>query len=174
MRDLYHQDVVEMIERETRKYEIWTIDTPEDADFPRAFKLLWDAFGPSDEMEPEAAIRSFLLDNPFEPGPGGTFMKYFMIAAWGSDGELRGVRDGTILVNPAYSPDLCAVYLAHIFMLPDARGTVLSYWLRIAAVEIAVQYLLDLHQRGLVKLPQPDRPGAWFGMRLNMTAEMEF
>ena len=27
MKDLFHQDVVEMIERETRKYELWSIES---------------------------------------------------------------------------------------------------------------------------------------------------
>ena len=43
-----------------------------------------------------------------------------------------------MLYNPAYAPDLCVVYLSHIFMLPEARGTVLTYWLRIAPLELAV------------------------------------
>jgi hypothetical protein len=40
MKDLFHQDVVEMIERETRKYEIWAVESPDDPDFPAAYKLL--------------------------------------------------------------------------------------------------------------------------------------
>lgn len=174
MQDLYHQDVVEMIERETRKYEIWTIDSPDHPDFHQAYQMLWDAFGEAGEMEREDAIRSFLLDNPFEPVPSGTFMKYYMVVARGADGRVRGVRDGTVLINPAYCADLCAVYLSHIYMSEDARGTVLSYWLRIAAVEVAVQYMADLHLRGLIRLPEPHRPGRYFGMRLNLTAEMEY
>lgn len=174
MQDLYHQDVVEMIERETRKYEIWTVDAPDHPDFRGAYDLLWEEFGASAEMEPEEAIRSFLLENPYDPSPTGTFMKYFLIVARGADGKIRGVRDGTVLVNPTYCADLCVVYLAHIYMLPEARGTVLSYWLRIAAVEVAVRYLFELHSRGLMRLPAPDKPGSWFGMRMNLTAEMEF
>jgi hypothetical protein len=30
LKDLYHQDMVEMIERETRKYELWTVEHPDD------------------------------------------------------------------------------------------------------------------------------------------------
>lgn len=174
MKDLYHQDVVEMVERETRKYEIWTINSPNHPDFKAAFDLLWEAFGPQNEMEPEDAVRSFLKEDPFVPMPTGTFIKYFLIVARGPDGQVRGVRDGTILVNQDYDPDLCVVYLAHIYMRPEARGTVLSYWLRISPVEIAMQYLKDLHDEGLIKLPQPDAPARHFGMRINLTAEMEY
>ena len=66
------------------------------------------------------------------------------------------------------------MYLSHIFMLPPARGTVLTYWLRIAPVELAVEYLFELHQRGLVELPAPDAPGKYFGVQLNLAAEMGF
>jgi hypothetical protein len=88
--------------------------------------------------------------------------------------NLRGVRDGAVLVNPAYAPDLCLVYLSHIFMLPEARGTVLTYWLRIAPLEIAVQYLFDLHSRGLLPVPAPESPSKYFGMKVNLAAEMEY
>jgi hypothetical protein len=79
-----------------------------------------------------------------------------------------------VLYNPAYAPDLCLVYLSHIFMLPEARGTVLTYWLRIAPIELAVEYLFQLQQRGLVGLPAPDQPGRYFGVQLDLAAEMEY
>lgn len=174
MKDLYHTDVVEMIERETRKYEIWSIEEPTHPAFPAAFQLLWDCFGAHGEMESREVVESFLRDDPFDPDKNGTFMKYFLLVARDKEGNVRGVRDGTILVNPAYAPDLCVVYLSHIFMLPQARGTVISYWLRISPVELAVQFLAELHARGKIKLPQPDAPGRYFGMRMNLTAEMEY
>ena len=103
-------------------------------------------------MTPDGAepIRKFLADDPYEPEPSGTFMRYFLLVARGEDGVIRGVRDGTVLVNPSYAPDLCVIYLAHIYMKPEARGTVLSYWLRISPVELAVQYLADLHAKGKI------------------------
>ena len=135
---------------------------------------LWAEFGPWGEMEREDAIRAYLKDDAFEPTPSGTYVRYFLIAARGPDGQLLGVRDGSILVNPAYAPDLCVVYLSHIYMFPAARGTVLSYWLRISPVDIAVQYLADLHYRGKIRLPLPDQPQKYFGMRLDLAAEMEY
>src|SRR5687768_3529968 len=36
MKDLYHHDVWEMIERETRKFEMWEIATPDDPLFRKA------------------------------------------------------------------------------------------------------------------------------------------
>ena len=57
LKDLYAQDIVEMIERETRKYEVEAIEHPDHPDFKRAFQMLWDAFGPAGEMESEEAIR---------------------------------------------------------------------------------------------------------------------
>ena len=174
LKDLYQQDIVEMIERETRRYELHSIEHPDHPDFQRAYQILWDAFGPPGEMEPEAAIRQFLLDNSFEPVASGTYIRYFLIIAKDRDGNLRGVRDGSVLYNPSYAPDLCVVYLSHIFMLPEARGTVLTYWLRIAPVELAVEYLFQLQQRGLVRLPTPDAPGKYFGVQLNLAAEMEY
>jgi hypothetical protein len=174
LNDLYQQDIVEMIERETRRYELHSIEHPSHPDFERAYRILWDAFGPQGEMEREEVVRSFLLHDPFEPIASGTFLRYFMIVARDREGNFRGVRDGTILVNRAYAPDLCLVYLSHIFMLPEARGTVLTYWLRIAPLEVAVQYLFDLHSRGLVSLPAPDSPSKYFGMKVNLAAEMEY
>jgi hypothetical protein len=174
LRDLYSQDVVEMIERETRRYELHSIEHPSHPDFERAYRILWDAFGPQGEMEPIDAVRGFLTDDEFEPVGSGTFIRYFMLVAKDREGHLRGVRDGSVLYNPGYSRDLVLVYLSHIFMLPEARGTVLTYWLRIAPVELAMHYLRDLHTRGLIALPAPDAPDRNFGMRLNLAAEMEY
>jgi len=174
LKDLYQQDIVEMIERETRRYELHAIEHPDHPDFARAYQILWDAFGPPGEMEPESAIRRFLLDDAFEPLPSGTFIRYFLLVAKDRDGNLRGVRDGSVIYNPHWAPDMCTVYLSHIFMLPEARGTVLTYWLRIAPVELAIEYLFALQQRGLVSLPLPDQPAKYFGVQLNLAAEMEY
>lgn len=172
--DLYQQDLVEMVERETRQFEMWEILEPGDPDFPVAYRMLWEAFGPQGEMEREEAIRQFLVDDPYEAMPSGTFVRYFLLAARDVNGNLRGVRDGSVLINPDYAADLCMIFLSHIYMRPEARGTVLSYWLRIAPVEIAVQYLLELHLRGKIRLPAPDQPARYFGMRMDLCAEMEY
>jgi hypothetical protein len=144
LKDLYQQDIVEMIERETRRYELHSIENPDHPDFTRAYEILWNAFGPQGEMEPEHAIRRFLRDDAFEPLPSGTFIRYFLLVAKDREGNLRGVRDGSVIYNPKWAPDLCTVYLSHIFMLPEARGTVLTYWLRIAPLELAVEYLFPV------------------------------
>ena len=60
MKDLFHQDVVEMIERETRKYGIWSIADPDHPDFDEAYDLLWTAFGASGEMERKDILAGFL------------------------------------------------------------------------------------------------------------------
>ncbi|MEQ1500997.1 MAG: hypothetical protein ABMB14_02150 [Myxococcota bacterium] len=174
MKDLYHHDVVEMIERETRQFELWEITDPDDPAFPQAYGALWEAFGAHGEMEREDAIREFLRDDPYVPTATGSFLRYFLIVARDRAGRPCGVRDGTVLVNPAYAPDLCVVYLSHLYMLPEARGTVLSYWLRIAPVELAVEFLANLGDRGLITLPEPDAPGRTYGMRIDLTAEMEY
>jgi hypothetical protein len=175
LKDLYTQDVVEMIERETRKYEVEAIEHPDHPDFKKAFEILWNAFGASGEMESEAVIRKMLLDDAATPLPSGTYARYFLLVARErATGAIRGVRDGRVLVNSAYSPDLCLVYLSHIYMLPEARGTVLTYWLRIAPLDLAVTYLHQLHQRGAIALPDPNAPGKYFGMRVDLAAEVEF
>lgn len=163
-----------MVERETKAIEFWTILDPDHDDFDKAYELLWQAFGPHGEMERKEAIRQFLKDDSYEPTITGTFIKYFLIVAKDHAGNIRGVRDGSVLINPSYAEDLCVVYLSHIFTIPEARGTVLSYWLRIAPMEIAIQYLKNLHELGKVKLPTPDAPGKYFGMRVNLAAEMEY
>jgi len=175
LKDLYAQDVVEMIERETRKYEVEAIEHPDHPDFERAFQVLWDGFGASGEMESQDVIRAMLLADQTVPLPSGTYARFFMLVARDREtGALRGVRDGRVLVNPAYAPDLCLVYLSHIFMLPEARGTVLTYWLRIAPLDLAVTFMHTLHQRGKIVLPAPDAPGKYFGMRVDLAAEMEY
>ena len=172
--DLFHQDVVEMVERETKAIEFWSILKPDHKDFGKAYELLWDAFGPHGEMEREQAIRQFLIDDSYEPTATGTFIKYFLLVAKDREGNIRGVRDGSVLVNPGYAPELCVVYLSHIFTVPEARGTVLSYWLRIAPMELAIQYLKDLHELGKIKVPMPEEPGKSFGMTIDLAAEMEY
>lgn len=174
MQDLYHRDVVEMVERETRRYEIFLIEDPDDPDFPAAYELLWNAFGPQGEMEREEAVRTMLRAHNYEVWPDGGFKRYFLLVAKDRQGIVRGARDGGVLFNARYAPDLCVVYLSHIYMTPEARGTVLSYWLRIAPVEVALQYLADLHALGRLVLPAPENPGRYFGMHIDLCAEMEF
>ena len=175
LKDLYAQDVVEMIERETRKYEVESIDHPDHPDFRRAYQVLWDGFGAAGEMESEPVIRRMLLDDPCVPLPSGSYARFFLLVARDrATGAIRGVRDGRVLVNPAYAPDLCLVYLSHIYMLPEARGSVLTYWLRIAPLDLAVSYLHTLQQAGTIGLPAPDAPGRYFGMRVDLAAEMEY
>ena len=176
LKDLYAQDVVEMIERETRKYEVEAIEHPDHPDFKRAYQMLWDAFG---AVRRDGARGGDPRDDARRLRPtrcrGGTYARYFLLVARDrATGTIRGVRDGRVLVNPAYGPDLCVVYLSHIFMLPEARGTVLTYWLRIAPLDLAVSYLHMLHQRGKIALPAPDAPGKYFGMRVDLAAEMEY
>jgi hypothetical protein len=175
LKDLYSQDVVEMIERETRRYEVEAIEHPAHPDYLAAYNILWDGFGAAGEMEPEPVIRKMLLADATVPLESGTYARYFLLAARDrATGALRGVRDGRVLINPAYAPDLCLVYLSHIFMLPEARGTVLTYWLRIAPLDLAVTFLHTLHQLGKITLPAPDAPGRYFGMRIDLAAEMEY
>lgn len=164
-----------MIERETRRYEVEAIEHPDHPDFKRAFEILWGAFGAAGEMESEPVIRKMLLDDATVPLASGTYARYFLLVARDrATREIRGVRDGRVLVNPAYGPDLCLVYLSHIFMLPESRGTVLTYWLRIAPLDLAVTYLHTLHRTGAITLPLPDAPGRYYGMRVNLAAEVEF
>ena len=164
-----------MIERETRKYEVESIEHPDHPDFHHAYQVLWDAFGAAGEMESEAVIRRMLLDDPCIPLPSGSYARFFLLVARDrATGAIRGVRDGRVLVNPAYAPDLCLVYLSHIYMLPEARGSVLTYWLRIAPLDLAVSYLHTLQQAGKLALPAPDAPGRYFGMRVDLAAEMEY
>jgi hypothetical protein len=175
LKDLYAQDVVEMIDRETRKYDVESIEHPDHPDYARAYEILWNGFGAHGEMESEAVIRQMLLADPYTPLPSGTWARYFLLVARDrATGAIRGVRDGRVLVNPAYAPDLCVVYLSHIFMLPEARGTVLTYWLRIAPVDLAMSFLHGLHQRGALTLAAPDAPGKYYGMRIDLAAEMEY
>lgn len=174
MKDLYQQDLVEMIERETRNFQIWSIGFPSHPDFAAAYELLWSEFGPHGGMERIEAVKSFLLEDPYEPAPNGTFMRYFMLVAKDHKGEILGARDGVLLLNQEYDPDLVLVFLSHIVMKPEARGTVLSYWLRIAPVELATSYLANLHSMGKIKVPAPDQPARQFGMKVNLAAEMEY
>jgi hypothetical protein len=126
-------------------------------------------------MEPEDVIRQMMLDDSSAALRSGTYARYFLLVARDRvTGTIRGVRDGRVLVNPAYDPNLCLVYLSHIFMLPEARGSVLTYWLRIAPLDLAVSYLHALHQKGRIALPAPDEPGRYFGMRVDLAAEMEY
>ncbi len=81
LKDLYAQDVVEMIERETRRYEVEAIEHPDHPDFKRAFDILWGGFGAAGEMEPESVIRKMLLDDATVPLPSGTYARYFLLVA---------------------------------------------------------------------------------------------
>src|SRR5262249_34711526 len=90
MKDLYQQGVGEMVERETRQFEMWEILDPDDPAFRTAYDALWDAFGESGEMEREDAIRRYMRDDAFEPTPTGTYVRYFLLAARNGRGELLG------------------------------------------------------------------------------------
>ena len=60
LKDLYHQDVVEMIERETKRYEMYSIEDADDPDFDIAYEILWDAFGPAGEMETKDVLADWM------------------------------------------------------------------------------------------------------------------
>ena len=49
-----------MIERETRRYEVESIEHPDHPDFKRAYQMLWEGFGPAGEMEPEDVMQQML------------------------------------------------------------------------------------------------------------------
>jgi hypothetical protein len=51
---------------------------------------------------------------------------------------------------------------------------VVSYWLRIAPVDIAVEFLAGLHARGAIDLPSPTEPHRHYGLRMDLVAEMEY
>src|ERR1700752_560515 len=79
LKDLYSQDVVEMIERETRKYEVEAIEHPDHPDFQEAFQLLWDQFGESGEMERESVIREMMAEDSTVPmQPSGSYARFFL------------------------------------------------------------------------------------------------
>jgi hypothetical protein len=145
LKDLYQQDIVEMIERETRRYELESIEHPDHPDFARAYKILWDVVrGPPARWSPSQAIRRFLLDDRHEPLPSGTFMP--LLPAW-SPRTARATCAGCVTARCIYNPGVGArpvhgVPRGHIYLLPHTRGTVLTYWLRIAPVELAVEYLV--------------------------------
>ena len=71
LKDLYAQDVVEMIERETRRYEVEAIEHPDHPDFERAFEVLWDAFGRTGEMESAPGHRGDAPRRPVRPAALG-------------------------------------------------------------------------------------------------------
>ncbi len=174
MKDLYQHDIAEMIERESRQFELWEIVEPSDPHFDEAYRLLWEAFGDAGEMERRDAIESFLRDDDHVPTASGTWVRYFLIIGRDRHGRVLGVRDGSVLFNPEYDDDLCLVFLSHIYMRPEARGTVLSYWLRIAPVDVAMRWLGDLHEAGLIQVPDPDQPARNYGLRVDLVAEMEY
>jgi hypothetical protein len=88
MKDLYHQDVVEMIERETRSFELWEIVDPDDPGFAPPTRRSGPPSAPWGEMEREDAIKRFLRDDAFDPTPSGTYIRYFLIAARDRQGNL--------------------------------------------------------------------------------------
>ncbi|MCB9689493.1 MAG: hypothetical protein H6738_22290 [Alphaproteobacteria bacterium] len=171
--DLFHRDLVEIVEREARRYELCLVTDPDDPLFDDAYTLLSEGFD-RDELETAEALRGFLRDDPYEPLDSGTYLLYFLIVARDPQGRACGVRDGVVLVHPQLAPDLCVVYLARLYVPPWARGTALSYWLRSAPVEVAASWLHGLHERGALALPRPDDRRGHYGMRLDLVAEMSW
>ena len=165
-----------MIERETRRYELHSIEHPDHPDFARAYQILWDAFGPQGEMEPEAAIRRFLLDDAYEADAVGHLHPLLPPRRQGPRRPTcAACATARCCTTRRYAPDLCLVYLSHIFMLP--RGA--RHGAHLLAAHRAGRAggrvpLRSCTQRGLVTLPQPDQPGKYFGMRLDLAAEMEY
>ena len=106
-----------MIERETRNFQVWSIGFPSHPDFLAAYQLLWDEFGPHGGMERLEAVKSFLLEDPYEPTSAGTFMRYFLLVAKDDKGEILGARDGVLLL------------LGHLFVLVSSLyvGTLLYF-----------------------------------------------
>ena len=82
LKDLYHQDVVEMIERETRKYELESIEHPEHPDFERAYEILWDALRPAGRDGARGGRSgSSCSTTRSSRSPSGTYIRYFLLVA---------------------------------------------------------------------------------------------
>ena len=79
-------------------------------------------------------------------------------------------RLGSVLYNPAYDPDLCLVYLSHIFVLPRRTGTVLTYWLRIAPVSSRCSTCTAARDPLCNRISQAN----YYDMRVDLAAEMEY
>ena len=127
-------------------------------------------------MEPEEAIRRFLLDDPYEPrrrrAPSSATS---CSSRKDRDGNLRGVRDGSVLYNPAYAPDLCAgLPLAHLHAAARRAARCSRTGCASRRSSSRSSTSPSCTQRGRVALPAPDAPGKYFGMRLNLAAEMEY
>ena len=71
-------------------------------------------------------------------------------------------------MNPAYAPDLCLVYLSHIYMLPEGARTVLHLLGAHRAARLAVRYLHATPAPRRSCCRRPTRPGATFGMRVDL------
>lgn len=146
----------DLTDRAPSDAEVVEITSGDDPWFDAAFALLWDTFGPLGELETEDEVRSFFLDDPYEPDPRGTSIRYFLLAAV-ADGRVVGARDGTALANPEW-PGVCVVFLSHLVVAAAARGTTLAPRLRAAPLAVARRWWRERSARGAREV---DDPAIW-------------
>lgn len=114
------------------------IRRPDHPLFRRAYRRLWDEFGPRGEMEKESVIEARLGWHPAHPINHHALL-YEMIAVE-TRGQLIAVRDHTVIVpRPPQREPLkhVLVHLSHMLVEPRMRGSGLSGWLRAFPIQTA-------------------------------------
>jgi len=113
-------------------------------DFDRAHALLAAEFGPRGELERREVLAGWVDEK--QPVPAGRLQRqYHLLLARNEHGELCGVRDCHVIVDPESA--LAVVYLAHALVLPRYRRTGLGVLLR--------EHPLSLAKRALEKISAP-------------------
>ncbi len=176
LKDLYAQDVVEMIERETRRYELEAIEHPDHPDFKRAFEILWGAFGAAGEMESEPVIRKMLLDDATRPAR----LRHLRPLFPAGRARSRDRRDSrrprrSRAGEPGLRPEpVSRLPVAH---LHAARGARNGAHLLAAHRSARPRRHLSPHaarRAARSRCPPRTRPGRYYGMRVDLAAEVEF
>ena len=85
--DLFHQDVVEMIERETRRYQFWSIEQPEHPDFVQVHLTVLEHVQTGDENYVHAMVD--ISDNRSGFGVGSAYRSLCGGMAFHADGRVE-------------------------------------------------------------------------------------
>jgi GNAT superfamily N-acetyltransferase len=107
--------------------DVERIDAPGHARFDEAYRTLANYFGPRRQLEGPDILRRRLGTQPLVLTRGWTAQYELLILS--RNGRIIGVRDHVFFTG-RHAAEQTPIYQAHIFVVPEWRGTGVAAWLR--------------------------------------------
>jgi 4-aminobutyrate aminotransferase/(S)-3-amino-2-methylpropionate transaminase len=137
MEDVHPDEGVEKVREAVARFTLSPAAT--EAEFVEGWRVMWDAFGPTGEIEREETLRAWFSAGSLSEPDHPVQAHYHLLLARDGDGTLAAVRDCFVAVDKGNQR--AVVLLSHSFVMQAYRRTGLAAMLRTAPVELARRHL---------------------------------